>query len=358
MHRKLWVWIPILLLILALVVSACVSPPAATSSAPAPADALAPTQAPISLKVCYSSLSGTQSVAPYAYEKGLFQRYGLDVELVYIDSGSKAAIAMVAGEVDFCQIAGSAAINAAIAGAPLRIIAGLFNTYIYSLMVLPEIQQPSDLVGKAVAISRPGSSSDVAMRVALQGLGLKPDDEVTVLAVGGQSERLAAMLSGQAVGTLVSLPETLKAREQGFHSLLDMSDLNAPYQHTAIAAQQRYVEADRAIGLRFLQAISEAAIMMKSDRQGFVEVTAQYMLLDPKQDRPALDETFDGLILPYLQVPPYPSLPGIQSVLNELVAENPQAADAKPESIADSSLVRELEQNSFYAELQKKYGQP
>src|SRR5262245_24393531 len=105
-------------------------PAAAPSSAPAAAaSAVAPTEAaaPTALTVCHSSVSSTQSVPEYAQEQGLFAKEGLDVDLVLVDGGTKAATALVAGDVGLCQLSGSAAINAIAAGAPLKIVAGLYN---------------------------------------------------------------------------------------------------------------------------------------------------------------------------------------------------------------------------------------
>jgi NitT/TauT family transport system substrate-binding protein len=320
-------------------------------SAPMAAPAAGSTAAPTRLKVCYSSLNATMSPAMYASQMGVFARHGLDVEFIYIDSGTKATTALIAGDIDICQVAGSAVINAVVAGAPIRLIGGLFNTYVYSLMVSPEIQTPEDLVGKAVAISQPGAASDFAIRVALTGLGLEPDTEVAVLAVGGQSERLAATLTGRVAGTLVSVPETIKAREAGLHELLDMSALNAPYQHTAIAVRDSLLARDRDAALRFMKAIGEAIALMKIDREGTMAVMAHYMLLDLDADRAALSEAYDILVLRYLETVPYPTMPGIQSALDELVADNPQAANTKPEQVADVSLVRELEQQGYFSAL-------
>ena len=319
-----------------------------------PACSAAPGASPASLtpvKLCYSALTGTMSPGMYAYDKGVFERHGLDVEFIYIDSGTKAATALIAGNVDACQIAGSAIINAAVAGAPVKIVAGLFNTYVYSLMVTADVQAPEDLIGKAVAISQPGSASDFAIRVALNGLGLTPDTDVAILAVGGQSERLGAMIAGQVAGTLVSVPETAKAREAGFHVLLDMSALNAPYQHTTLAIRDSFVASNRPAALSLVKAISEAAHLMRQDRDGTIAVMASYALLDPVEDRAALEEAYDVLILRYLQTVPFATMPGIQSALDELVADNPQAANISPEQVVDNSLMNELEQAGFFRDL-------
>ncbi len=310
-----------------------------------------PAAAPIPVKACYSALAGTSLVAMYALEEGLFAKHGLAVDLVYIDSGSKALTAMIAGDMDVCQVAGSAVINAAVAGAEVKMIAGLYNTYVYSLMVAPEIQTPEDLVGKAVAISQPGSSSDFAIRAALKGMGLEADTDVAVLAVGGQSERMAAMLSGQVVGTLVTVPETVKARALGFHELLDMASLGEPYQHTGIAARSGFIEDNRPAALAFLKATAEAIQRMQSDPEGTAAVLTKYLLLDPVADEEAIAETQAVMVVRYLEKVPYPTVPGIERALEELVVENPQAAGFDPQKVVDLTLMTELEESGFFTDL-------
>lgn len=305
----------------------------------------------VQVNACNSSLSGSQVVAEYALQKGVFEKHGLDVNLIDIDGGSKAVSAMIAGDVDFCQVAGSAVVNAAVAGEDLVFIGGLYNTYIYSLMVLPEIETAEDLKGKALAVSNPGASSDTALRAALAGLGLEADEDVAILAVGGQSERLAAMETGQVAGTVVSIPQTVKAKELGYRVLLDMSELGTPYQHTAIATKRSYIEANPEITANFMKAIVEAVAMMKQDREGTMAVTAQYLLLDEEADAPSLNESYDVLIQGYLQKVPLPSVPGIETLLAEAEAENPAAADFKAEDMIDASFVEELESSGFISAL-------
>lgn len=305
------------------------------------------------VNVCFSSPSGTMVTAWYAFENGLFEKYGLDVNLTYIGSGSKAATAMIAGNVEFCQIAGSAVVNSVVAGADLVMIGGLFNTYVYSLMVTPNIQSPEDLKGKAVAISRAGSSSDAAIRAALDGLGLVPEDDVAIVAVGGQAERLAAMETGAVVGTVVSVPETVEAKEVGFVELLDMSTLQVPFQHTGIATTKSYIAENRDAVVNFMKAISEAIALMKSDKEGTMQVMAEYLLLDVEDDAPSLNEAYDVLIQGYLPKVPYPTLDGIQTLLTNLEEENPDAANFTPEDVADISIVQELEDSGFIDSLYK-----
>lgn len=299
------------------------------------------------LKVCYSSATATQAVVLYAYEKGLFQQYGLDVELVYIEGGSTATAALIAGEVDVCQVAGTAVINSVVAGSDLALIAGLFNTYLFSLVVRPEIQTPADLQGQAVAISEPGSSSDAAMRAILASLDVMPDQDVTLVATGGQGARLAAMESGAVAGTVVSVTETDKALAAGYRELVAMDSLQTPFPHTALATSRQFIADNHATVQHFMAAILTAIAQMKQDQPGVTAVLAQYLSLDPEKDADTLAKAYTILIQKNLPDLPYPTLEGIQAQLHTLAAENPAAANVKPEAIVDTSLLAELQASGF-----------
>ncbi len=306
---------------------------------------------PAHINAGFSGISGTQTVLWYAFEKGLFKKYNLDVELVAITSGSTAVMALIAGDVDFCQIAGPAVVNAVVAGENLVIIGGLFNTYLNSLMVAPEIKTIEDLRGKALAISKPGSASDTATRVMLQHLGLEPDKEVAILSTGGQGARLAAMEIGEIVGTLLTVPITAKAREKGYHELLHLSSLNLAYQHTGIVTTREYIDKNPEMTSNFMKAIVAAIASMKQDRVGTMQVMAKYLLLDMEDDAPALTEAYDTLILENLPRVPYPTLDGIQTLLTLIEAENTKAKNFRPEDVVDLSIVQQLEKSGFISEL-------
>lgn len=362
---RLLVGWPASLIILSLVVASCGAPPVApqrvietvvvTQEVRVPVTQVVEiTPVPLTeVDTCFSAASGTMAVAWYAYENGLFEKYGLDVNLTFIASGSKAATAMIAGDVEFCQIAGNAVTAAAVAGADLVMIGGLFNTYTYSLMVNPDIATAEDLKGKTLGISRPGSSSDAALRAALKSLGLDPDVDVTIVAIGSEPERIAALEVGAIAGTVINVPESSEAKAKGFKELADLSTLGIPFQHTGIATTRAYIESNRAVVVNFMKAIVEAIAMMKKDKEGTLAVIADYLLLDPEESEASLNEAYDVLVVNFLPQAPYPTLDGIQTLLTAAAEEDPNAANFKPEAVADLSIVQELEDSGFIADLYK-----
>jgi NitT/TauT family transport system substrate-binding protein len=120
------------------------------------------------MKVCYSAISATQSIVPYAYESGIFKKYGLDVSLQFINSGSNSVLAILAGDVAACQVAGTAVVNAQAAGQDVVIIAGIFNNFPATIFVRPEIKTAADLKGKALGITDFGGSIESITRIALK----------------------------------------------------------------------------------------------------------------------------------------------------------------------------------------------
>lgn len=303
------------------------------------------------INVCNSSISGTQVVAAYALEKGLFAKHGLDVTLIDINSGSRAVAALISGSVQLCQIAGSAVAHAVVAGADVTMIGALINGSVYSLMVAADIRSPSDLKGKAVAISTAGSASETAMRLALRTLGLQPGRDVAILTIGGQAERLAALEAGYVAGTLLGFPETILARQKGLHVLLDVSTLDLPNVHTATATSRAFLKSNRTTVRNFMKAFSEAVFAIKHDKEGTMAVLSRQVQLDPQKNAEALSETYDLLYKSRLADIPHPSLAGIHALLAEIAHENPAATLFTPEQIADLSVVRELETEGFYRAL-------
>ncbi len=118
----------------------------------------------IRLNVGYSAISGDQLPAWVAKETGIFEKNGLDVQLIYFTGGTTAVMALVSRDAPISQVAGSAVVNSVLAGSDAVMIAGGMTSLDYWLMSRPGIKTPEQLKGGSVAISRVGSSSDFIAR--------------------------------------------------------------------------------------------------------------------------------------------------------------------------------------------------
>lgn len=304
------------------------------------------------LVLCYSSLAGSQAATWYAYENGYYKKYGLDVEMLYISSGSKAVSALIAGDVDICSAAGSAVVNAVAAGQDAVMIAGMYNVYTGSLFVRPEIQSVADLVGKTVGVTQVGSSNDAGMRIALNSLGLVPDQDVTILPVGDEAERLQAVIAGQIAGTVLTSPMTLIAADQGFREMVDLTHLGVPYQATGLVSTRAYLGAHPAETEAFLKATIDAIHHMKQDPEGSKAAIAKYMQLDPVKDARSLEAAYQNLVVSALEAFPYPTLEGIQTLIDLSAVANPAVLQVKPQQVVDTSVLEKIDASGFVGTLQ------
>ena len=298
----------------------------------------------------YSSIAPTQAPAWVAYETGLFRKYGLDVQLIFVESGSRTVQTLLSGDVAAAQVAGPGVIQSNLQGSGVVLIAGILNTLDYKFMVSRDITRPDQLKGKTVAVSRVGSSSDFATRYALEKYGLVPDKDVAILQIGSQPARFAALEAGKINGVMVSIPVTAKAAKLGFNALADLQMLGLEYQHTALAVTQNLIKTQPDLVRNILKAEVEAIHYAKTHRKEAIAILQKYLKTD---DADALQEAYEAEIQALIPQKPYPTLKGIQIILRELGAKEAAARAARPEQFVDLTFIKELDSSGFIDQLYK-----
>jgi NitT/TauT family transport system substrate-binding protein len=307
-----------------------------TSAAPAPA-------APPSLThLRIASTAIAASVAPLwlAQDTGIFERNGLDVEIVSLPAGPQAVQAMLAGELEVAYNVASSLISANLGGADLVMVAGGVNTMIFSISAAPGIERVEDLRGKRLGITRLGTSSDFNARYVLARYGLQADTDVAFIQLNGIPEILTGLHAGAIDAGMLSHPIVVQAREQGFRPLLDLGTLGIPYQHTGVMATRRYVEDHRDVIRAVVRSHVEAIQRFKSDRAAAIETLARWTKLSEPL---LLDETYDAYANIYFERVPYVTIPGMQLDLDALAGAAIGGGGARVESWVDNSFMEELE---------------
>ncbi|MGH7767663.1 MAG: ABC transporter substrate-binding protein, partial [Candidatus Binatia bacterium] len=188
-----------------------------------------------------------------AKEAGLYEKYGLDAEIVVVQGSGVASKAMIGGSLDIAPIATPTVISANLAGADLTILAHTMPSVIHALMVKPEIKRAEDLKGKKIAVSSLGSLTDFLVRTIMKKKGLNPDRDVSFLQIGGDAERLAALNQGLADAAAISYPGYARAQKLGFAMLWDSSkEINYPWME--IVTRRATIQRDRDLVLNYMKA--------------------------------------------------------------------------------------------------------
>jgi len=303
------------------------------------------------LNIAYTATSPYQAALIIAQQTGMFKKHGLDPSLILTAGGSLGFQAMMGGDVAMVLADGSAAVTSNLAGADVVIIASLLNTFPYSLISVPEIKKVDQLVGGKVAISRFGSATDLSVRMSLARVGLNPDKDVTILQIGTQTSRFAALQTKNVQATIITPPFTLTARKLGYNTLIDMAQLNIPFELTALLTRKSFIKAQRDTVASVVAALADAVHFYKREKEPTIKILSKYL---QTTDREALEETYKEIALKVLPEKPYPTLPGIQTILDELAPKNPKAKNSKPEDFVDMSFVKKLDDDGYFERLYKR----
>jgi NitT/TauT family transport system substrate-binding protein len=299
------------------------------------------------VRMSYSSTGAGSSVLWVAADAGFFQRNGIEPDMTYIESAGTTVQALVSGGVDLVQAGGTAAISGALSGAELPIFACVLNALPYRLLGDPSILGPADLRGKRLGISRYGSSSDFAARYVLRHFGLRPEEDATIVQVGSQSARLAALKQGAIDVGVFDSPYNVVIAREGYRELINTADL-FPYVQSALFTTRGYLEQQTPVVRQFVRALVETIAYMKREREATIQVIARYTEED---DRAGLEEAYAVFAQQYLPRVPYPSLDGVQSILDEIALTNPAGQGQDPARFVDDRIVRELDTSGFIASL-------
>ena len=301
------------------------------------------------IKIGYPAISYNQIHIWIAKDAGLFRKYGLDAEIVFFRGGQMATQALVAGDPPIVNI--GTVVQAGLQGHDVVLIASSENAYNYSVVARPGITKIEQLKGKRLGVSGFGSASHNASLILLKKFNLEPNKDVAVVVAGPTSDRLSAVEGGRIDATVLTASELPRARKQGLVEVYDMADLGIEVQGNGFATSRSFIKSQRDTVLSALKGYVEAIYYIHRNRDETRKIVAKYLRLS---DPEVLDATYSAFVKT-VSKRPYPTLKGIQFLLDEVAAKLPNAKSAKPEQFVDLSLLQQLEKEGFLAEMAKRY---
>jgi NitT/TauT family transport system substrate-binding protein len=287
------------------------------------------------LPIGYTAITGIKAGLWVAEEAGIFEKYSIQPHLILITSGSKMVQAMLGGDLPLAGAAGNAAVDAALAGADIVMIGALAKVPAFYIMALPEIKSIEDLRGKAVGVTRFGSSTDFTIRYLLRKHGLNPDRDVTMIQAGDLFAAAAMLKTKAIVAAPFSSPTNLRAQEAGARVLMNMG--------------QAGIYANEDLVRRFMKGYSEGVAKLFSDP----DLSRRAIRRFTRATDPKIVDAVYQYAVDYVEKIPYNTREGVVEVLNQAAVRNPKAKEARPEAFYDDRFVKELESSGFYKQLYK-----
>ncbi len=296
------------------------------------------------IRISYSGTSGQNLPFWVTYDAGLFKKYGVPAELVLVSGGLTNIQAILANEIRFSYLGGASPIQAALQGADIVILATAYNLMPYGLITTSAIRSAADLKGKRAAVSRIGGIEEVAIRSAMDKLGLGPKD-MTFIQAGPDALRMAAVQSGAASAAALAPPALFAAAARGLTVLADLGALGVKYPTSVIAARRAYVAQDRPAAKRFLMALIEGLHLYRQRKDYAMKVLEKYT---KQSDAQILSQSYDY----FAKNTPLVPLTDAAVIEAALPPERPAGRTAK--DFYDNSLLLELEQEGFTKKIAKE----
>ena len=304
------------------------------------------------LHISYVSVSASRAPLWIAQEAGLYEKYGLDARLVVIRGTQLPITALVSGNIQVIAAPATGSMVAAARGLPVVVI-GTFGPSTFKLVSPPSITSPQELKGKTVGISQPTNTDDFTVRRLLLKFGLVPGKDVNILGTGltESGKRIALMLQGGRFDATLATPDTIYELESRGGKVNELADTVDSGIHTSISdlsTTREFIKTDRKKLQAFLMAFSEAIWIGKTNKDVALKIFRKYMRTeDPKR----LDMMYRNYMIKQIPSKPYPMEEAIQSDIENLSTIVPEFKGKKPADFADSSLLREIENQGFFTRL-------
>ena len=305
--------------------------------------------AQMKVRVNWSAIAAGQSGIWIANDEGLFKKNGLDVELLHIPSSSRVIQTMLAGEIAISYVDGRNAIQSALTGSDVALIAAVTNRFVFSFFARPQFQRVSDLKGKRIGVTRIGSSTHTVALFVLNQAGLKPGD-YEILPLAEVPNILIALMAGRIDAGPLGPPTSVRARNAGMVELATPAKDGPEYVSVAVGTTRSYIRANEEITRRFTRSYAEAVSLFKSNKAIAMKTLQKYTsVTDPE----ILEETHNEY-RQYVETIPYVSRRGVEAILAELGAGDAKARQAKVDDFLDMRFIAELDKEGFFKKLAAK----
>jgi NitT/TauT family transport system substrate-binding protein len=299
------------------------------------------------IRIGYPSISSREAQLWVAKEEGIFRKYGLDVELIFLRGGQVAIQALTGGDPPIVTV-----IIANLQGHDIVLVGSVENSYDQSVFACPgTLTQVEQLRGKRFGISGFGSATHNAALILFKKYNLEPVKDVAFVPTGTGPERLAAMSAGRIDATFFNPSEVPQALKAGFVEIIQMADIGFEVQGSGLATSRSYIKSRRDTVKSALKAYIEGIYFAFAHKAATLKSLARYMRTS---DQEVLDYSYQHY-LKRTPKKPYPTMKGIQNLIDMSVAQIPQAKSAKPEQFIDLSFLQELEAEKFFDEMARRY---
>jgi ABC-type nitrate/sulfonate/bicarbonate transport system substrate-binding protein len=194
-----------------------------------------------------------------AVQRGTFAAMGVDVDFDVTRTEPLTLQYLASNSIDVAVTTPGIALTAVEAGARVAVIGGLQNRMTYYLVGRPDVHTLADLRGRSVGVDQVRGALPAIAKALVAPSGLVADQDYELRVTGAQSERYAALSTGQTDATILAPPFDSRARAEGYNVLADTLRDLPPLQWNAYIVERGWAETHRDALEGFLAAMRVSA---------------------------------------------------------------------------------------------------
>jgi ABC-type nitrate/sulfonate/bicarbonate transport system substrate-binding protein len=295
----------------------------------------------LQVKIIYGALTAANGPIWVAADHGLFEKYGLDVQVVH-GRGATPVQATVSGAVEFGHYAGVQVVAANLGGSDLVFVAAQTNYAVLSIWTKKDssVKTLAELAGKTIGVGAPGSATHTNTRLALRKVGVT-DKDVKYIHHGSLPEIFVSLDKGLVDAGVASAPRP------GFHELVDLASQRIPFLQGAIVVRRSYLQAQRPTVLNFVKAFVASMNVIKERPEVIVTSLVKHLRTRPEIAK----EAYRSFAHVWEEIP-YVRAESVQTILDLHPKEN--VKDITADRFIDNSLIKELEISGFIKSLRRR----
>jgi len=289
--------------------------------------------APEKVRIAIATSSMAFLVPFVAKDRGLYAKYGSDVELIQMRPNISVA-ALLSGEIEYIELIGSA-IRSAARGMPMRAISTGIKSPFFSIVAQNKYKSVKDLKGAVIGITSIGGTNHVSTRITLRQFGLDPEKDVKLLAIGDEKVMYDAFKVGRADAVVLAPPFSVQLKREGFPILANTAQyVTIPFSGLGTTLDR--IKNNRAQIKRVLKAEIEALRFIQSNAAGTTEVIRKRFNMDEKLAR----ESYDVVVEAFSRDGRVP-LDGVDILLQIEKDQKLIPSTITPQMVVEQSLIEE-----------------
>ncbi len=296
--------------------------------------------------IAYSSINPNSSQLEIGRAQGFYRKYGLEPDIILVRSSATASAGLAAGNIHFGFIGGSALLNAAAEGLPLKMLASFDAQLTYDIIARPEIKSINDLKGKKFGVGSLGGTPWMAARLAFEYLGLdEKRDRIQIVAMSNQTSRYHALEQGSVDAAILQGNFSRSLKAKGFSVIVDLEQAKIPFVGAGVVVSSRFLRENQGTIENLLKALLETQsfINASENKPAVLKTMGAYL---KEENPPALQDGFQVLSA-NMSRKPFPSIAGLNNIKRILAVSSAKVGNVKSNDLIDDSFMRKFDRSGL-----------